>query len=109
MYQFGTLRILTGMTHAEPTPEVAAFVRAVAAQIRAERAAAGVTRDEITERTGIGRSTLYRIERGERVPDMVQLAQIASALPVTVQQIVQRASNRMVIDPGVTPPPDDDA
>lgn len=95
------------MTHIEPTPgvaaEAAAFARAVSEQIRAERAAAGVTREQITEATKIGRSTLYRIERGERVPDMVQLAQIASVLPVTVEQIIARATERMVIDPGITP------
>lgn len=60
-------------------------------------------REQITEATKIGRSTLYRIERGERVPDMVQLAQIASVLPVTVEQIIARATERMVIDPGITP------
>lgn len=103
MYLFGTLRILACMTHTEPSPDVAAFARAIAEQIKAERAAAGVTRDEITDATGIARSTLYRIERGERVPDMIQLAQIASALPVSVDVIVARAVDRMTTDPGVTP------
>ena len=49
---------------------------AVAAQIRAERAVKRWTVDEMAERSGIPRSTYYKLETGKRVADVSQLGRM---------------------------------
>lgn len=68
--------------------------RAVAAQVRAERAAAGLTQAEVIDRAGMARSTYLRIESGERVADVVQLDQIARALGIRLVVLIERAQER---------------
>lgn len=67
---------------------------ALAAQVRAERAAAGLSRDELSERAGVPVSTLRRIESGERVATITQLAQVAGSLGLLTSQLVARAEQR---------------
>ena len=72
-----------------------AFGHAVSAQIRAERAAARLTQDEVAERAEMSKSTFIRLETGVRTPDVDQLDRIAGALGLTMTQIIERAESRM--------------
>jgi len=68
---------------------------AIAAQIRAERAAAGITQVELFSRANLPKSTYIRIETGKRAPDMTQVAKIAHALGIPVSVLIQRAEGRV--------------
>lgn len=68
---------------------------AIAAQIRAERAALGVTQVELLTRANLPKSTYIRIETGERAPDVTQVAKIAGALGMSVSTLIQRAEERV--------------
>lgn len=65
-----------------------------AAQIRAERAAKSWTQDDLAKAAGIGARTLLRIENGQTVPDVAQLADICQALGLSFVEFVRRAENR---------------
>lgn len=68
---------------------------ALAAQLRAERAAAGLTQADLAKASGISRVQLARIEGGERTLDVAQAADIAKALGLTLVEFVQRAEERL--------------
>lgn len=68
---------------------------AIAAQIRAERAASGMTQREVIAASGIPKSTYLRLESGERRADADQLALIAAAMGVRLSTFFQRAEERL--------------
>lgn len=68
---------------------------AVAAQIRAERAAAGLTQRQVMDRSGLPKSTYLRMESGERVADVGQLAAFCSAVGVPLSVLLARAEDRL--------------
>lgn len=76
------------------TPEAAAF----AAQLRAERAAANVSQDDLAKMTGISKPTIARIELGQRVMDTAQLGAICRALGLSLTTFAVRAEGRMLED-----------
>lgn len=67
---------------------------AVAAQIRAERAAKGWTQKQMFERAGIPRSTYIRMEKGDRVADATQLARVCGALGMRLSEFWTRVEQR---------------
>jgi transcriptional regulator with XRE-family HTH domain len=69
--------------------------RALAAEIRAERAAVDITVRELALRSGVPYGTLNRILPGERDISFGQLTQIAAALGVTPSELSDRAIRRM--------------
>lgn len=68
---------------------------AVAATIRAERAAAELTQSDMQDRAGIPKQTYIRIEKGQRVVDVTQLAHICAALGLTLEQFMARVGERL--------------
>ena len=78
------------------TPEAEAF----AAQLRAERAAQGLTQDELSKRSGIGKQTILRIENGQRVMDTAQLGDLCRALGISIITFVMRAEERLQQEQG---------
>lgn len=68
--------------------------RAVAAQIRAERAATGLTQAQVIERSEMARTTYLRVEDGTRPVDMTQIEAISRALGISVTTLVARAEQR---------------
>lgn len=68
---------------------------AVAATVRAERAALGLTREEVSARSGVPVSTLRRIETQERVATVSQLGGVARALGLRLSDLLLRAESRM--------------
>lgn len=69
--------------------------RALAAEIRAERAAVGLTVKELAIRSGVPYGTLNRILPGERDISYTQMVQIAAALHVDPAELSNRAMRRM--------------
>jgi transcriptional regulator with XRE-family HTH domain len=75
----------------ERTPEALAF----AAQLRAERAAAGMSQAELSKRSGVSPSTILRIEQGQRAMDIPQMAAFCRALGVSMTEFATQAERRM--------------
>ena len=75
--------------------EVKEWSLAVAAQVRAERAASGMTQAEVYASAEMTRSTYLRIESGARVPDIEDLAMIAPVFGLTIQTLLERAESRL--------------
>ena len=72
---------------------------AIAAQIRAERAAARLTKDDMIKRTRIGRGTYYDLEAGTKPIDVSQLAAVCEVLGISLTDFMLRADARMKADP----------
>ena len=67
---------------------------AVAAQVRAERAAAQWTREELAAASGVMKQTLMRIETGQRVADVSQVGRICAALGLPLAEFFRRVEGR---------------
>lgn len=68
---------------------------AIAAQLRAERAIADMTVDELAKRSGVSRSSLMQILKGHRVADVTQVEALCRALDVPLIALFQRAEARL--------------
>ncbi|UZX02927.1 helix-turn-helix domain-containing protein [Arthrobacter sp. CDRTa11] len=60
----------------------------IGARVKAERRRLGFTLDELAARGGSSRSMLSAIERGDKIPTVLTLDQIASALGVSVSRLL---------------------
>ena len=79
-----------GMPIFSPSAQEAALV-AFGKAVRAERAELAVSQEELALRSGIDRSYLGAIERGEQNVGLLHLIRIASALGVSLTKIVGEA------------------
>lgn len=68
--------------------------QAVAAQLRAERAAAELTIDQLSDRSGIHKQTLMRYLKGTREIPLASFYAIADGLGVTADELLERAQRR---------------
>lgn len=68
---------------------------AVAAQLRAERAASGLTLDDLVAATDMSKSSIQRYLRGDRIVDVEDLALFSRAFGVSMTTILDRAQERM--------------
>lgn len=89
------------MIHMEQ--EADARAAAVAATIRAERAAAQLSQNELAGRAGIPRPTYLRYERGDRNIPVVTAIQLAEALGMTFGEFARRVEDRLC-HPAPEPP-----
>lgn len=81
------------MIHMEQ--EADARAAAVAATIRAERAAARLSQNELASRAGIPRPTYLRYERGDRNIPVITAIQLAEALGMTFGEFARRVEDRL--------------
>lgn len=79
---------------------VAAF-RAIAAQLRAERARAGIKQTDLAEKSGLGKNTIQRLESGERDIKLSQLFAIAQVLDFDPAEFLNAAQATMRKQSGV--------
>lgn len=93
-YLSAPFRYFAGMS--DNKREQSPWSDAVASQIRAERAAAGLTQAQMVELSGIPRSTYIRLEKGLRVADITQLARICGALKMSLSLFLARVEGRML-------------
>ena len=78
----------SGSSQMEPE-SVDAFVRAVAANVRALRMGAGLTLADLASAAGLGKSTLAQLESGRANPSVETLWAIAAALQVPFARLVE--------------------
>lgn len=78
------------MPIASPSSQDSALL-AFGQAVRAERASQGVSQEELALRSGIDRSYLGAIERGEQNPGLLHLMRIAEALQVPLTSLVKAA------------------
>jgi transcriptional regulator with XRE-family HTH domain len=71
------------------------FTEYVARSLDAERSAARLTVDELAERSGVAKRTLYRILNAERDISIAQLAQLAPVFGLRPSDIFADAERRM--------------
>lgn len=71
---------------------------AVAAQIRAELAASGLTQGDAAKAAGMSRATLNRLAQGSRVADVSQIHNLCGVFGLTVSEFIDRASRRLLGD-----------
>lgn len=79
------------MDSREKTP----WTAAVAATVRAERAARGWTQDELVQRSGLSKSTIRRTESNDRVADISQIAKLADSFGVSLPEFFRMAEERL--------------
>ena len=72
------------MPKPRPTPTVR--LRRLAAEIKRLREAAGLTQEEVSERTGKDRSTLYRLESAQQRPQRATLIQLLDLYGASPEQ-----------------------
>src|SRR5690606_32081987 len=70
----------------------------VAAQVRMERTNAGLTQAAVYEPAGMSRSTYIRIERGEHVLDVTQLAGICVPLRTSPADLLERVERAVIAE-----------
>lgn len=64
---------------------------AVGAELLAARARRRLTRQQLSEETGLAVSTIQRFENGERSPDMIQLHILCEAFGISMREFVAMA------------------
>src|SRR5690349_24854027 len=79
------------MTMGQQPRRHSALSRALAEEIRAQRRAVEMSQDELGKRAGVSRGQVVRIEAGERVLDVTQVAAFADALRLDIVTLFQRA------------------
>ena len=67
----------------------------MAQQLRAERAASGMTVDQLAEKSGVPKRTLMRLLNEQRGIDIAHLASLADAVGLTLAEFVGRATARL--------------
>lgn len=74
------------------------FAKAVAAELRAERARKGITLGQLVEETGIAQSTVQRYLNGKRDIPVPALMDLCRALGVSAGSIFDAAQNSIEND-----------
>lgn len=82
-----TGRVTTGETTSR-APAIAAALEQVPARLKRLRAQRGVTLDSVAQATGISRSTLSRLENGQRRPTLELLLSLARVYGVPLDDLV---------------------
>jgi transcriptional regulator with XRE-family HTH domain len=81
----------TEVEHPALDEGVDAFVRSVAANVRALRLEAGLTLADLAAQAGLGKSTLAQLESGKANPSVETLWALAAALRVPFARLVEEA------------------
>ena len=71
------------------------YAMVVGKLLKALRLEARLTQQELASRAAITRSTLSRIERGQKQPDAPSLRRLAEALRVEPEELTERAEDAM--------------
>ena len=71
------------------------FGQALAAQLRAEKAASGLTQEELANTVGVSKMSVRRYLSGERAVDIPHFVEFASAFGVSIDELIRRAKDRM--------------
>ena len=83
--------VLNGMGREQLIGPATAYI---AGELRAERARQGLTFDQVAERAGVARPTVYRALKGESALAVEVLIPICAALRLDVGRLLDEASRR---------------
>lgn len=72
----------------ETTKKERRVARFVATQVIACRLEKGWSQQELGRRSGLGQSTVSRMEKGDRMPRMTSLSHVATALGATLHDML---------------------
>ena len=72
----------------DSTPAIAATLDLVGPRLKRVRSQRGVTLHDLSERTGISKSTLSRLENGQRRPSLELLLPLAQAYRIPLDELV---------------------
>lgn len=86
------------------TPKGELAARALMSILAEERAAKGLSMEEVGERAGLHRTYIGLLERGERLPTLPVVWALADALGVSMEQLVA-AVERQLAGPDIAPTP----
>jgi transcriptional regulator with XRE-family HTH domain len=75
----------------------AAAVETLAAELRERRRGQGLSLEALSARSGVSRSMISKVERGEAVPSTVVLSRLAEALGATFAQLMMPAPEREIL------------
>ncbi|MBA2442028.1 MAG: helix-turn-helix transcriptional regulator, partial [Rubrobacter sp.] len=86
----------------EGTREGGGLAEAVAseklgARVRGLRRGARMTLEELSERAGVSRAMVSKVERGEKNPTLVVAAKVAEGLGVTLSRLIEAGDERRVV------------
>lgn len=71
------------------------MLTALSAVLKMAREERGISQMEVAKRSGLHRTYVCEVERGTRNPSLQSVIQIATALEVTVSELIQRAETIM--------------
>lgn len=71
------------------------YSHAVAEEMHAERTRQRLTQQQVADAAGMSRITYTRLELGQRVADVTQLARVADALGLQMSELIARAEQEM--------------
>lgn len=71
------------------------FGQALAAQLRAEKAASGLTLDAIAARVGVSKMTIRRYLSGDRHVDVPHLVDLADTFDLPLDELIARSKDRL--------------
>lgn len=77
---------------------------AIAATVRAERAAKDWTQQELARHSGVSYGSVRRIEEGTRAADVAQADRLARAFGMTLTELLHLAEQRLQRDDGAGSP-----
>jgi len=63
-------------------------------EIRLRRAELGISHETLSEKAGIDRSSIGRLESGERLPTLLYFFDLAKGLDVPLWELIRRAEER---------------
>jgi transcriptional regulator with XRE-family HTH domain len=69
----------------------------IAAELRERRRAQGLSLESLSTRSGVSRSMISKVERGEAVPSTVVLSRLAEALGTTFAELMMPAPEREIL------------
>ncbi|MEA2579118.1 MAG: Helix-turn-helix domain [Actinomycetota bacterium] len=69
--------------------EGSSLLQDVAARVAKRRRAAGLTQEELAERSNLHHTQISRIERGERAPGLLTLARLAEGLDTDMSELLR--------------------
>lgn len=62
-------------------------------ELKSARLAAGMSKYELAQRSGISRTMIYHLEKGDRNPSLVTAHALATELELDFSEIAKRASS----------------
>lgn len=72
-------------------------LEALAAELRHQRRRQGLSLEQLASLSGVSRSMISKVERGEAVPSTVVLSRLAEALGVTFAKLMLPAAEREIV------------